>query len=131
MRVFILLILLALPLKAQTLETFIQDTISSQIEAMQDGDFATAFTFASPGLRSMFVTSENFQTMVESGYPMVADPAQVDYTDLEMRGGAMVQTVQVVDQSGRIYQLKYDMIPVDDQWVINGVRILDSQILGV
>ena len=131
MRIFLLLTVLALPLKAQTLESVIQDTISSQIEAMQSDDFATAFTFASPGLQSMFVSPKNFQTMVESGYPMVADPAQVDYADLEMRGGAMVQTVQIIDQNGRFYVLEYDLIPVDDQWVINGVRILDSQMLGV
>ncbi len=131
MRVFLFLMVLALPLRAQTLESFIQDTISSQIEAMRANDFATAFTFASPGLRSMFVSPENFQTMVENGYPMVTDPAQVDYADLEMRGGAMVQTVQIIDQNGRFYVLEYDLIPIDDQWVINGVRILDSQMLGV
>ena len=125
------LVLAALPARAQTLEGVIQQTITNQIEAMRDDDFETAFTFASPGLQSMFVTSENFQNMVENGYPMVVDPAQIEYDELKMRGGAMVQSVQILDQAGRVYELEYDLIPTDDGWVINRVSILDSQMLGV
>ena len=49
----------------------IQTTIRSQLEALKNDDFATAFTFASPSIKYMFETPENFGRMVRGGYPMV------------------------------------------------------------
>ncbi len=127
----ILFVLASTPLAAQSLEDTIEGTISAQIDAMREGNFGAAFQYASPGIQRMFLTPENFQMMVEQGYPMVANPAAVEFTGLEMRSGAMVQNVIITDQAGRLFELEYDLIPVDDRWVINGVRILDSQMLGV
>ena len=54
----------------------IESVISKQIEAFRADDFATAFTFASPNIRSMFGTPDNFGVMVRRGYPMVWRPGQ-------------------------------------------------------
>ena len=67
--------ILALPASAQ--EAPIRQTIQSQIEAFQADDFPRAFTFASPAIKGMFGTSENFGAMVKQGYPMVYRPAEV------------------------------------------------------
>ena len=54
---------LALPVAAQ--EAPIQKTIQSQIDAFLADDFARAFTFASPNIKGIFGTPENFGAMVK------------------------------------------------------------------
>ena len=49
----------------------IRQVISDQIAAFQADDFATAFTFASPGIRAIFGTPGRFGAMVRGGYPMI------------------------------------------------------------
>ena len=94
-----------------------------------------AFSQVPAATRNSLMMDQN-RAMLQSVLTYHVVPGRVTAADLMQRinaggGTAMVQTVQVIDQSGRIYQLEYNMIPVDDQWFINGVRILDSQILGV
>lgn len=55
----------------------IRDTIQSQIDAFRRDDFDAAFEFASPSIRQMFRTPENFGAMVRNGYPMVWRPDDV------------------------------------------------------
>jgi hypothetical protein len=106
--------------------TEIQDTISRQLEAFQADDFATAFTFASPNLRSYFRTPEVFGQMVTQGYPMVWRPGDVRYLELREEGGSHWQKVMITDQAGRVHILQYRMIDTPEGWRINGVQILDS-----
>ena len=89
---------LALPAAAQ--EAPIQDTIRSQIDAFQADDFARAFTFASPTIKGMFGTPENFGAMVKQGYPMVYRPADVQMMDLREVAGNLWQRVRITDQAG-------------------------------
>jgi len=65
------------PAQAQSDE--IKAVIGNQIEAFLADDFATAFTFASPMIREIFRTPENFGSMVRNGYPMVWRPAEIRY----------------------------------------------------
>jgi hypothetical protein len=53
----------------------IETTIQNQLNAFIADDFATAFTFASPNIKGIFGTPENFGAMVTQGYPMVHRPA--------------------------------------------------------
>jgi hypothetical protein len=104
--------------------------IGAQIEAFLADDFATAFTYAAPGIKRLFGTPENFGRMVRQGYPMVWRPAEVRYGPAETRGAAVLQQVYITDASGRIYTLEYTMVPVGDSWQIAGVSILEAAQVG-
>ena len=52
-------------------QTDIQNTISNQLEAFASDDFTEAFTHASPGIKDIFGSVDNFSRMVKKGYPMV------------------------------------------------------------
>lgn len=107
-------------------EPAIEDTIQSQFDAFLEDDFATAFGFASPNLRTMFRTPENFGAMVRQGYPMVWRPDAVSFGDLRSISGGMYQRVIVTDEAGNLHYLDYQMQQVDGQWRIAGVQILQA-----
>ncbi|WP_172298431.1 DUF4864 domain-containing protein [Pseudoruegeria sp. HB172150] len=120
---------LAGPVMAQSDE--IQGVIGAQLEAFLADDFATAFTYASPTIRQIFRTPENFGSMVRQGYPMVWRPAEVDYLGLEERDGRVLQRVEIADGNGTLHVLEYEMVETAEGWQINGVRILPAPEIGV
>ncbi len=128
LRLIAVALLAAWPALAQ--EEPIQSTISNQIEAFRAGDFATAFTFASPNIQGMFRTPDNFGTMVATGYPMVVDPAQVEMQDLRTVGGALWQRVRITDQRGQAFLLDYQMIEGPEGWLINAVQLQKAADVG-
>ncbi|GGC15521.1 hypothetical protein GCM10011363_34990 [Marivita lacus] len=107
-------------------EPAIENTIQSQIDAFLQDDFETAFTFASPNLRTMFGTPENFGAMVQQGYPMVWRPESVTFGDLRAIAGGLYQTVIVSDAAGNLHYLDYRMQQIDGEWRIAGVQILQA-----
>lgn len=121
--------LLALPAAAQ--EAPIRETIQNQLDAFQADDFARAFTFASPNIKGLFGSPENFGAMVKNGYPMVHRPAEVEMLELREIAGNLWQRVRITDQSGRVHFLDYQMIETPDGWQINGVQILPAPDVGV
>ncbi len=135
MRLVVILFAAALALwspgPAAAQEGPIQDTIQSQIDAFQADDFATAFTFASPNIKGMFRTPENFGAMVKEGYPMVYRPAQVEMGELREIAGNLWQRVRVVDQAGAAWFLDYMMVETAEGWQINGVQIMPAPDVGV
>ena len=102
----------------------IEKTIESQIEAFQRDDFAEAFTFASPTIQMLFGSAERFGSMVRNGYPMVWRPDDVRFLELREINGTLWQKVQVMDKSGTIHILDYQMVPGENGWRINGVQLL-------
>lgn len=119
---------LTLPASAQ--EAPIQGTIQSQIEAFQVDDFARAFTFASPTIKGMFGTPENFGAMVKQGYPMVYRPAEVQMMELREVAGNLWQRVRITDQAGAGWYLDYMMVETAEGWQINAVQILPAPDVG-
>ena len=119
---------LALPAAAQ--EAPIQETIRSQIDAFLDDDFARAFTFASPTIKGMFGTPENFGAMVKNGYPMVYRPADVQMMGLREVAGNLWQRVRITDQAGAGWYLDYMMVETAEGWQINAVQILPAPDVG-
>ena len=119
---------LALPAAAQ--EAPVQETIRSQIDAFLDDDFARAFTFASPTIKGMFGTPENFGAMVKNGYPMVYRPADVQMMDLREVAGNLWQRVRITDQAGAGWYLDYMMVETAEGWQINAVQILPAPDVG-
>ena len=119
---------LALPALAQ--EEPIQKTIQSQLDAFQADDFARAFTFASPNIKGIFGTAENFGAMVKNGYPMVHRPAEVQMGELREVAGNLWQRVKIIDQAGRGHLLDYMMIETPEGWQINAVQLLPAPDIG-
>lgn len=130
-RIFLAAALASLATGARADAAGIQATIDAQIEAFLADDFARAFSFASPMIQSMFGTSERFGIMVRNGYPMVWRPSDVQYLDLEDRGGRLYQKVRVRDAQGGLHLLEYQMIRNQAGWRINGVQILQMPGVGV
>lgn len=114
------LLLLALPARA---DDAARQVISDQIAAFQQDDFETAFTYASPKIKQIFGGPERFGQMVQSGYPMVWRPADVQFLEAEQIGGVLRQGVLIRDNAGVFYELDYDMVAGQDGWKIDGVRI--------
>ena len=120
---------LALSVAAQNGDP-ISSVIGKQIEAFQADDYEGAFAFASPSIKRMFGSAQNFGTMVQRGYPMVHRPADVEFLDQIDRDGATYQTVRIQDQNGVDHHLEYMMISGPDGWQINGVRFLRPPNVG-
>jgi Domain of unknown function (DUF4864) len=117
-------VFLALPAVAQ--EEPIQATIQSQLDALDRDDFVTAFTFASPTIKGMFGTPENFGMMVKQGYPMVHHPAAVKMLELRTVAGNLWQRVMITDVEGKTHLLDYMMVESPDGWQINAVQLLQA-----
>lgn len=120
---------LMVPASAQQLE--IQNTINSQLKALQADDFNEAFRYASPNIKQMFGTSDRFAQMVTQGYPMVHRPQKIEFKELKIEDFGPVQHVLITDQSGRLFLAKYAMIQTENGWRINGVELLESGLVGV
>ncbi|WP_264773515.1 DUF4864 domain-containing protein [Defluviimonas salinarum] len=108
----------------------IRGVIGAQIEAFTVDDFAEAFGFASPMIRHMFQTPENFANMVRQGYPMIWRPGEVRYLGLREEGGRMLQRMGFVDGEGRLHLFDYDMVRSSDGWRINGVHPVAAPEVG-
>lgn len=105
-------------------EAGIEATITAQIDAFLNDDFAEAFSYASPNIQGMFGNSDRFGQMVRNGYPMVWRPGDVKYLELRDISGSLWQKVLIRDQQGGTHVLDYQMIQTSEGWKINGVQIL-------
>jgi hypothetical protein len=94
--------------------------VVKQLEAFRRNDFDAAFTFASGMIQGRF-DRRNFEVMVRSGYPEIAQStfAAVTKTELETPGLAYV-TVKIRGANGQSIEALYEMVWEDD-WKINGV----------
>jgi Domain of unknown function (DUF4864) len=109
----------------------IQTVIQGQMDAFIAKDADQAFGFASPMIRGMFGSSENFGAMVSNGYPMIWSPASVKYLGLRKAGTMLLQRIIVTDASGKSFLFDYDMIEVPpDGWKINGVFPVQDESAG-
>ncbi len=126
MRGFILSCVLALGLAgpAPAQEAEIRAVIDRQIAAFRAEDVERAFTYASPGIRRLFGTPENFGAMVKGGYPMVWRPGELRFLELREVAGQLWQKVLLRDRAGALHLLDYQMIETGAGWKINAVQIL-------
>ena len=123
----LLLCLTALSSPAQQADSAaIETVIRDQVADFAVDDWVGAFEHASPNIRRLFGTAENFGSMVRNGYPMVWRPSELRFGTLSERTGRTIQRVVVFDDSGVPHALEYEMIPVDGAWKINGVRFLQE-----
>ncbi len=102
----------------------IRETITDQLAAFDAGDTPRAFSYASPTIRSLFGTPENFARMVRQGYPMVWQHGDVKMLDLRSVAGNLWQRVMITDAAGRSHLLDYKMIETPEGWQIDAVQLL-------
>ncbi len=108
----------------------IERTIDSQLDAFNAGDLDAAWSHASPMIKGIFGTPENFGTMVQRGYPMVWTNADRRYLELREIGGRLYQKVLLRGPDGGLHVLDYQMIETAEGWQINGVSILPAPDVG-
>ncbi len=104
----------------------IQSTISEQLRAFASDNFIEAFTHASPGIKDIFGTVENFSNMVKKGYPMVWRYNNFEFLNLEETPQGYSQIVRITDQNDKLFLLKYFMKNVAGIWKISGVSIIEA-----
>ena len=108
----------------------IEDVIGSQLEAFNNRDILEAWEYASPNIKRLFGNPGNFGMMVQQGYPMVWDNADVRFLELRDVRGNLWQKVLVRDAQGGLHILDYQMIETADGWQINGVQLLPAPNVG-
>lgn len=123
------LFLTVMPALAQDAQA-IEDTIGSQLEAFNNRDVAQAWTYASPNIQRLFGDAGNFGMMVQRGYPMVWDNADVRYLELREIAGNLWQKVMIRDRNGGLHMLDYQMVNTENGWQINGVQLLPTPDVG-
>lgn len=123
------LFLTVMPVLAQDAQA-IEDTIGSQLEAFNNRDVAQAWTYASPNIQRLFGDAGNFGMMVQRGYPMVWDNADVRYLELREIAGNLWQKVMIRDANGTLHMLDYQMVNTENGWQINGVQLLPAPDVG-
>ena len=102
--------------------------IQSQLTALQADQAAKAFSFASPGIQSMFGTPDRFMQMVRSGYAAVYRPREVQFLDLVIDQGRLAQRVLFVGPDGvPVLAYYYMERQPDGSWRISGVTLRQSE----
>lgn len=132
MRVFVFLLSLwmtATAVFAQDADA-IEDVIGSQLQAFNNRDISEAWQYASPNIKRLFGNPGNFGQMVQQGYPMVWDNADVRFLELRDLRGGLWQKVMVRDAQGGLHILDYQMVETAEGWQINGVQLLPAPDVG-
>lgn len=111
---------------ARAQDPAIENVITQQLQAFNDRDIAAAWQYASPMIKGLFGTPENFAAMVENGYPMVWDNSDVRFLDADDFGDSTRQEVQIQGPDGLFYILDYQMIETPSGWLINGVQVIPA-----
>lgn len=128
LKVLLALILLVVPANAQNSD--VQGVISDQIEAFLKDDISTAYTYAAPNIKQMFVTASRFGQMVRHGYPMIYRPSSYRFTDAREASGVQYQNVLIQNQAGLYYVAEYALVETAGGWKIKGVRVFSRPEAG-
>ncbi len=123
----VLAVLAIRPAGAQTSDAdqaAIRQVIQSQMAAFQKDDGPTAYGYASPAIQEKFVNPDIFLEMVKTGYPAVYHPREVEFRELKVESGRLLQEVFVVGPDGNPALAIYEMQrQPDGSWRINGCRL--------
>ncbi len=102
----------------------IRSVIEAQINAFRSDDGERAFGYASPHIRGLFRTADNFMAMVRNGYQPVYRPRTVRFGDLVEDEGTLVQKVFVTAPDGTEVLALYVMERQGDgSWRVNGCML--------
>ncbi|MFN3927166.1 MAG: DUF4864 domain-containing protein [Pseudanabaenaceae cyanobacterium] len=99
----------------------IRQVISRQIDAMQRGDYITAFACASLFIQEEFRTPQKFMEMVQTAYAPVYKHRSLLFEDLVELQGIPTQPALILTESGKLVRAYYLMYrQADANWKING-----------
>ena len=104
----------------------IQSTITSQIDAFNQGDADRAESFAAPGIKTMFPDAGAFLGMVKQSYGALIHPRSTHFEPTVTSDRGAVQHVTVVDADGIVWTAVYAMEKVDGHWAISGCVLVKS-----
>ena len=104
--------------------------IDAQLAAFRANDYRKAYTFAAGMIKEMF-PAEQFETMVKTGYPLIAGSAKAEYGMSFDTGEEAVVNVTVEGADGKQTQYQYLLKKEDGAWKINGVSELKPEGLSV
>jgi len=116
---------------AQAQDNPIEDVIANQLQAFNDRDIEEAWQYASPMIKGLFGSPDNFGNMVRNGYPMVWDNSNVEFLELREVESRTWQEVLIRGPDGLAYILDYQMVETPQGWQINGVQIIPAPDMGV
>lgn len=106
----------------------IRSVIEGQLGAFRADDGERAFGYASPNIRGIFGSAENFMAMVRNGYQPVYRPREVRFGDLVTVESSLVQKVYVTGPDGRRALALYVMEQqADGSWRINGCMLAEPE----
>jgi len=103
-----------LPAAAEENVTAGQTIIRSQEEAFGRDDAAAAYTFAAPGIKSVFQTPDIFMSMVRSGYAPVYRHRSFEFGEAKTYEGKIYQQVHIIDANGEAWEALYTIEPQED-----------------
>ena len=102
--------------------------IQAQLAAFAADDAKRAFSFATPQLREVFGTPENFIAMVRRSYPVVYRPASVAFLKPERDGETVLQAVHLTDADGVLWLALYRLERQRDKsWRISGCQVVEGK----
>jgi hypothetical protein len=100
--------------------------IASQIRAFRRDDATAAFSYATPQLQQYFATPGNFMEMVRRGYQPVYRPRRYAFEAPRIKGGEIIQPVDVIGPDGRpataLYTMEHEP---DGRWRIAACRLVE------
>jgi ketosteroid isomerase-like protein len=106
----------------------IRAVVEEQLAAFQRDDERAAFHLASPTIQQQFKSSGNFMRMVRSGYKAVYRPRDVQFGEIEMVDGNLIQRVELIGPDGAPALAHYVMQrQPDGSWRINGCFLTASE----
>lgn len=102
-----------------------QDIISRQLESFLSGDFATAYSYASPDIKRLYPTLERFMSMVQTGYLPVLRPGNYAFGQSERLADGRIQWNVLIDgPDGAGYTATYYMEQqADGSWKVDAVSL--------
>ncbi len=110
----------------------IEQTIRRQLDAFGRDDAERAFAFATPDIRRLFGSPDNFLQMVKDHYGPVYRPGSVVFVSLDPVGGQWVQVVQIADGDGRVWRALFTMQrQTDKSWKVGGCQLVQTSAIAI
>jgi hypothetical protein len=104
-----LLLGLAAPARAADDVAAAQGIIRSQLEAFSRDDAATAYSYAAPGIQTMFPQADIFMSMVQRSYTPVYRHKSFEFGEARALDGKIAQQVHIVDADGVPWEALYTL----------------------
>ncbi|WEX87072.1 DUF4864 domain-containing protein [Sinorhizobium garamanticum] len=105
----------------------VQSIIRAQIKAFLEDDADTAYSFASPAIRTKFPDKIIFFDMVKRSYQHLYRPGNFAFGRSKVVGEEVFQEVLISGSDGKDWTAIYDLVhQPDGTYKINGVMMLQT-----